>query len=88
MIRKPSPSPDGQLGRPKPGAIVSGLRMNSTPNQRMKRMKAAARTVLIFFSDIVLLLASLCELGELRGAWWSLVGLGVVRGLVRRRGRG
>jgi hypothetical protein len=33
--------------------------MYSIPNQRMKRMKAAARAVLIFFSDIVLLLASL-----------------------------
>jgi hypothetical protein len=62
MIRKPPPSPDGQLGRPKPGAVVSGLRMNSVPNQRMKRMKAATRTVLIFFSDIVLLLACLRQL--------------------------
>src|SRR3954447_5901147 len=61
MIRKPPSSPDGGLGRPKPDAVVSGLRMNSVPNQRMKRMKAAARTVLIFFSGIVLLLVSLRE---------------------------
>jgi hypothetical protein len=82
MIRKPSPSPDGQLGRPKPGAVVSGFRMNSVPNQRMKRMKAAASTVLIFFSDTVLLLARLRQLGELRGACC------VVWGLIRPRGRG
>jgi hypothetical protein len=33
----------------------------------MKRMKAAARKVLILFSDMVLLLVSLRQLGELRG---------------------